>query len=451
MKAIVPKDGEKKEDFLERCADDKGVREEYSDAEEAKAFCLLRWTAWCKKKKKKKARSENTEASEMAVDVVLRAISDSDKSAIKGELKKMSMTDVVATHRRLHQFAAKGAILSGFSKSEMNWLHSAVEAELVRRAKEDGRDPPEPTPLKWGSASSRLSGEDGSDELSDEDFIDRHFPQKVKSIIEAAKKKKKKKKASVSAAASGVERRYISGLDLRLSDGDGDEEDRITGYAAVFNRWSEDLGMFKEKIAPGAFAKTIAENDVRALINHDPNLIIGRTKNKTLKLWEDDEGLGFEVKLPDTTYANDLRESIKRKDITQNSFGFKVIKDEWSDDGRKRVLHEVKLFDVSPVTFPAYKQTSLKMRLREIGIDYEALEMALIRRDRCIEMQSDVDLIESTIEILRSYIPKPAAEPSAEAVDGPEHSTEETEPENISTQILARITNMRVKKTLVRR
>jgi len=248
-----------------------------------------------------------------------------------------------------------------------------------------------------------------------------------------------------------IERRYFDNFEIRLSSSnDGEESDTITGYAAVFNRWSEDLGFFKEKIAPGAFKKTIQENDIRALINHDPNLIIGRTKNKTLKLWEDDEGLGFEVKLPDTSYASDLRESIKRKDITQNSFGFQTIKDEWSQDGKKRTLIEARLFDVSPVTFPAYKQTTVKMRLQEIGIDYETLNMALIRADRGVITDSDVDLIESTIAILRTYIPA-EEEPNIVAENGPVHSPADIEPELVSTLIRARMANMRIRRYLSRR
>lgn len=250
------------------------------------------------------------------------------------------------------------------------------------------------------------------------------------------------------------ERRYSGQVEIRLKEpnGDGEESNAITGYAAVFNKWSEDLGFFKEQIAPGAFKKTIAENDIRALINHDPNLILGRTRNKTLKLWEDDKGLGYEVELPETSYAQDLKESIKRKDITQNSFGFQTLRDEWSEDGKKRTLHEVKLYDVSPVTFPAYKQTTVKMRLQEVGIDYEALNMALIRADRGVIMDSDVDLIRSTIEILTQYVPDViAAAPLTEIVEDPEHPAAEEAPELVSTLIRARITNMRIKKILARR
>lgn len=249
-----------------------------------------------------------------------------------------------------------------------------------------------------------------------------------------------------------IERRYITDHELRFND--SGDDNIITGYAARFNVWSEDLGFFKERIKPGAFKKTIKENDIRALINHDSNLIIGRMKNKTLELWEDDKGLGFNVKLPDTSYANDLVVSIKRKDITQNSFGFRPIEDEWSEDGKKRDLIEAQLFDVSPVTFPAYTQTNVKVRLHDIGIDYDALSLALVRADRKIINNSDIDLFRSTIEILNNYIPK--QEPSIEAIPGhseepsieddPGHLETLNEPDISATLIRARLANIAIRK-----
>jgi len=89
---------------------------------------------------------------------------------------------------------------------------------------------------------------------------------------------------------------------------------------------------------------------------------LGRVKSKTLTLEEDEKGLKYRVTPPDTTWAKDLMVSIKRGDITQNSFGFELIKERWRrgvDGGNVRILEEVKLFDVSPVVFPAYSETEL--------------------------------------------------------------------------------------------
>jgi HK97 family phage prohead protease len=257
-----------------------------------------------------------------------------------------------------------------------------------------------------------------------------------------------------------IERRYYEPVLEMREDGDSNT---LTGYAAVFNSWSEDLGFFKERIAPGAFQKTIKENDIRALINHDPNLIIGRTKNKTLRLWEDDKGLGFEVDLPETTYAMDLRASIKRKDITQNSFGFMVVQDEWDKDNKRRTLREVQLFDISPVTFPAYKQTSVKVRLQRIGIDPEALDIAIVRANIGNMTDKDEEVIHGAIDILERYVPQPS-EPLAVTVtdntcnvvtvfapSGTEHSDVAEGPDDASTLIRMRVALTRARANILRR
>lgn len=147
-------------------------------------------------------------------------------------------------------------------------------------------------------------------------------------------------------------------------------EFRIAGHAAVFERHSQDLGGFVERVAPGAFAKTIREADVRALFNHDPNMILGRSRGGmgTLRLAEDRQGLSYEVSLDRRqSYANDLAIAIERGDVTQSSFGFRTISDSWSrtDSGYPlRTLTEVSLNngDVSPVTYPAYLDADVAAR-----------------------------------------------------------------------------------------
>lgn len=155
-----------------------------------------------------------------------------------------------------------------------------------------------------------------------------------------------------------VERRYLATeFEVRAKPTGGHVVD---GYAAKFNRLSQNLGGFVEQIAPGAFAKTIQEADVRALFNHDPNIVLGRNKAGTLRMSEDGTGLYYEVDMPDTTVARDLVESMRRGDISQSSFGFATVSDEWGfteQDFPLRTLGEVKLYDVSPVTYPAYLDT----------------------------------------------------------------------------------------------
>lgn len=142
----------------------------------------------------------------------------------------------------------------------------------------------------------------------------------------------------------------------------------ITGHAAVFDQLSDDLGGWRERIAPGAFARAIQRDDVRALWNHSPMYVLGRTAARTLRLSEDDHGLAVEVDPPaGVSWVADLMHSIERGDVTQMSFGFRTILDEWDLNGPLpvRTLREVELFDVSPVTFPAYPQTDVAVRMSE--------------------------------------------------------------------------------------
>jgi HK97 family phage prohead protease len=148
---------------------------------------------------------------------------------------------------------------------------------------------------------------------------------------------------------------------------------KITGYAAVFDKWSEDLGGFKEKIKAGAFKNAIGKSDVRGLFNHDSNYVLGRQSNGTLTIKEDKNGLWMEIDPPDTQIIRDLvLAPIKRGDIKEQSFAFIVAEggDEWKNlHGEKpgepatRTITEVdELFDVSPVTYPAYPDTSVALR-----------------------------------------------------------------------------------------
>jgi HK97 family phage prohead protease len=144
-----------------------------------------------------------------------------------------------------------------------------------------------------------------------------------------------------------------------------EEKTVVRGYAALYNSLSENLGGFREIIAPGAF-DDVLNDDVRALINHDSSLILGRTTSNTLRIGVDANGLWYEYDSPDTTYARDLLVSMGRGDVDQSSFQFGVEKDEWKDSGdgylKRTILKVSRLLDVSPVTYPAYTATSVSKR-----------------------------------------------------------------------------------------
>lgn len=162
-----------------------------------------------------------------------------------------------------------------------------------------------------------------------------------------------------------MERRFFT-IELRAEGGQADgQAPTLRGYAAVFDQLSVVLyGMFREKIAKGAFASSLGD-DIRALWNHDTNLPLGRTKAGTLRLEEDSHGLRVEIDPPHTQAGRDAVESIKRGDVDQMSFAFDVLEDEWDQDDQQqliRTLRKVKLYEVSPVTFPAYTGTSVSAR-----------------------------------------------------------------------------------------
>jgi len=168
-----------------------------------------------------------------------------------------------------------------------------------------------------------------------------------------------------------IERRTVSLSELRAVDTEG-EEPKIIGYAAVFNTVSEDLGGFREKIAPGAFKEVLKKSDTRALFNHDSLYVLGRKSAGTLKIKEDEKGLHAEITPPATRWAQDLMLSIERGDITGMSFGFRVdpgVGDTWEkrEDGvpLRTLVNISDLLDISPATFPAYPDTSVALRSME--------------------------------------------------------------------------------------
>ena len=158
----------------------------------------------------------------------------------------------------------------------------------------------------------------------------------------------------------------IAGLHKR---DDGTEEKVIEGYFAVFNQETELWPEAYEEIGPTAFDETLSE-DIRALINHDTTLVLGRNTSGTLELKADARGLWGSIKTnPNDMDAMNLYERIRRGDVTQCSFGFDILKEktEWRDDGSvKWILEKVKLYEVSVCTFPAYEGTGVQARHDEI-------------------------------------------------------------------------------------
>jgi len=146
----------------------------------------------------------------------------------------------------------------------------------------------------------------------------------------------------------------------------------LQGYAAVFDKLSQDLGYFREKIRPGAFSDALAKSDIRFLFNHDPNYIYGRNTAATLELREDNIGLRFACYLLSFDAASySLARRIDRRDVTQCSFSFIVVKDSWDFNAGPngsdiRTIEKIdRIFDISAVTYPAYLDTSITAKFEK--------------------------------------------------------------------------------------
>lgn len=147
------------------------------------------------------------------------------------------------------------------------------------------------------------------------------------------------------------------------------DEIRLTGLAVAYNSLSEDLGGFRERVLPGVFKATLETNsEVKALVGHDSTKVIGSRHAKTLILRDGDDGLRVSIKLPRTTYAADLAESVRRGDQGKMSFGFAVRSDNWHKENGDviRDLVAADLYEVSAVAWPAYQQTSIDVAKRSM-------------------------------------------------------------------------------------
>lgn len=160
----------------------------------------------------------------------------------------------------------------------------------------------------------------------------------------------------------------------------------IEGYALKWNLPSQNLGGFREQVAQGATTKTITEADIRGLVNHDKNLVLGRNRSGTMRMAEDETGLFYEIDADmRQSYVRDLAIAMERGDVSQSSFGFRTIDDSWGldeSDFPRRTLNEIALLDVSPVTYPAYVDSTSGLGKRALerfaetrGLDLAGLDL----------------------------------------------------------------------------
>ena len=169
-----------------------------------------------------------------------------------------------------------------------------------------------------------------------------------------------------------VMEKRIYNIESRVEE-TSDGKEVVIGHASVYNSRSNNLGGFYEYIAEGAFTDDlIMKSDVRALINHDPNLVLARNTKGTLKLQADEKGLRYEFEIPQTSYGKDLAINLKNGNISQSSFAFTVKSDEWSSDDEGndiRTITEIdRLYDISAVTYPAYNMAESDLIVAQRGL-----------------------------------------------------------------------------------
>ena len=167
---------------------------------------------------------------------------------------------------------------------------------------------------------------------------------------------------------SNREMRQLRTVGTKFQTREDDGKLFIEGYFAVFNSNYEIAPGMSESIAPGAFDNTLS-GDIRALINHDTTLVLGRTKARTVELRTDAHGLWGKIEInPKDGDAMNLYARVERGDVDQCSFGFDIISQEtdFRDDGSVHwTITEVELYEISPCTFPAYEETNISARAKE--------------------------------------------------------------------------------------
>ena len=192
--------------------------------------------------------------------------------------------------------------------------------------------------------------------------------------------------------------KHIRSIDVDLQTQEKRADDEVVervieGYFAVFNSETELFPGAYEEISPGAFDNTLS-NDIRALVNHDTQYVLGRNKSNTLDLKVDSRGLWGSIKINEKdTDAMNLYERVRRGDVDQCSFGFNILDEstEYRDDGTvKWTINEIDLHEISVVTFPAYGDTSVQARMKQ----KEQIEQRKIDKEK-IKLKERLDSVKT--------------------------------------------------------
>ena len=220
-----------------------------------------------------------------------------------------------------------------------------------------------------------------------------------KEIVATERKNQERRELLKKKSGPDTEHRYlvIGDAEVRVVK-EKNKPTKIVGYFAKFDKFSENLGGFREIIQPGFFRDALKTSDAVDLFNHDPNYILGRMSAKTLKVWEDKVGLAYECIAPDTDLIRDMVISpIERGDLKGNSFGFRVKGngDSWDEDSEGRIVRTLltdgcaELLDGSQVTYPSYGDTDVALRSKDQWKEKRATDAEQKKIDEAVQKKLD--------------------------------------------------------------
>ena len=350
MPLVKPLKNEDKNTFINRCVNDGFMKGEYPDKKQRLAVCYSQWD----KSKRDNKMEDRALTHNNKIEDGEPAWSKVDKKSLpKSAFANMSSADKnkKSTWSYPHHWVKNGKSKNNegiFTDGDMYLHRGGLNAA-------------------WAAAQGAHTGKKASQEIIN------HL-QKHRKALGLDEKKSE---------GNDMERRYIdinNNSELRLIRSDG-EPTKIVGYFAKFNKMSHKLGFFREIIEPGFFRDALTKSDPVDLFNHDDNIILGRVSANTLRIWEDDIGLGFECIPPDTQLIRDMvLTPIERGDVKGCSFGFTTKRngDMWDEDEDGNLVRTLlkdgcsRLYDGSQVTFPAYPDTNCALRSMESWKQYRS-------------------------------------------------------------------------------
>lgn len=391
-----PKAGENQDEWLKRCMGDPVMVSEFEDEAQRYAVCLSLW-------EKEGDRDMNCVEERKALPIHHTETSDGPWDGPRNEANLRNDGD--ADYYR-QAYAWVDPDLNPDTKRAYKFIHHEISA--------DGDvGPANIKACQIGIAV--LNGARGGADIpdSDREGVWEHLAAHLRDAGLEPAPLSRSAHPDIDSLIGDLEIRSWNRGELRLLEPRNEESiGTLVGYPAIpYGTWSDDLGGFVERINPSALDRTLERHDVVCCRDHQDYLILGRVSAGTLRLQNvRTRGLCYECDLPGASYAQDLVVSIRRGDVVGNSFRFLAVRDKWSGPGSdglaRREILEMELYEVGPVTIPAYPSTSLSLRslLRGVGVDPDSLAIAVRRFRSGQPISGDATVISSAIKTLQDCL-----------------------------------------------